>query len=277
MESEDTVIFDADVYRCNGYAHCIKLARPTLVRFSELVDGLIKEQQKEQSTSPQRDLVHFVNLEERNGPWNVLKTLLSNRSLCGVIESLIGSGGYMLRMEVYCKAPGGNGELSWHQDTFHTWGDYPIASSLDPTANHPTTLWLALDDVEEKNGAMEMAVGSHTALLDMGSGGPLSEMANPVWAKSEKRIYCFSAGEGGLHSSLCVHRSVLNKSNRYRRAIIVRFLPSSAAVQEALAKANWQPGAPLVVAGEEYAWVAMPPSATKKCPKNTPLMLIRRP
>ena len=67
-----------------------------------------------------------------------------------VLETLIGPDVFALQTMLFLKPPGSQGQ-GWHQDTFYI-----------PT--HPATLcgaWIAIDDCDEYNGAMWMAVGSH--------------------------------------------------------------------------------------------------------------------
>jgi phytanoyl-CoA hydroxylase len=67
-----------------------------------------------------------------------------------VLETLIGPDVLALQTMLFLKPPGSEGQ-GWHQDTFYI-----------PT--HPDTLcgaWIAIDDVDEFNGAMWMAAGSN--------------------------------------------------------------------------------------------------------------------
>ncbi|MFI5358212.1 MAG: phytanoyl-CoA dioxygenase family protein, partial [Opitutales bacterium] len=66
-----------------------------------------------------------------------------------VLETLIGPDVLALQTMLFLKPPGSVGQ-GWHQDTFYI-----------PT--HPDTLcgaWIAIDEVDEYNGAMWMAAGS---------------------------------------------------------------------------------------------------------------------
>lgn len=68
-----------------------------------------------------------------------------------VLETLIGPDVLALQTMLFLKPPGSEGQ-GWHQDTYYI-----------PT--HPDTLcgaWIAIDEVDEFNGAMWMAAGSHT-------------------------------------------------------------------------------------------------------------------
>lgn len=67
-----------------------------------------------------------------------------------VLETLIGPDILALQTMLFLKPPGSDGQ-GWHQDTFYI-----------PT--HPDTLcgaWIAIDEVDEFNGAMWMAAGSN--------------------------------------------------------------------------------------------------------------------
>jgi phytanoyl-CoA hydroxylase len=67
-----------------------------------------------------------------------------------ILESLIGPDVLALQTMLFFKPPGSGGQ-GWHQDTYYI-----------PT--HPDTLcgaWIAIDEVDEFNGAMWMAAGSN--------------------------------------------------------------------------------------------------------------------
>jgi hypothetical protein len=125
------------------------------------------------------------------------------------------------------KEPGAGGELRWHQD----YSYWPIAQ---PNA---ATIWIALDDVDEHNGAMQIAAGTHllgerlpvvfgtgaTYFRDrrpatVGSIGDPEVMGIPVEAMTMK------AGEASMHHALTWHASAPNRSSASRRAGVFRYV-----------------------------------------------------
>ena len=133
----------------------------------------------------------------------------------------------MLEDNALYKEPGVGGSLQWHQD-YPYW---PLAQS------NALTAWVALDDVDETNGAMRMAVGSHLAGETLpgivGTGTTYMEdmraptvrpIEDPEEIGWEVRTITAKKGEVSFHHSLTWHASLPNVSDRERRAAIVRYV-----------------------------------------------------
>lgn len=133
----------------------------------------------------------------------------------------------LLEDNALMKAPSGGGELKWHQD-FPYW---PLAQ---PNA---VTAWVALDDTDADNGAMQMAVGSHLTGERLpavfGTGTPYHRDQRPATVKPiedpaamgfDIETVALKAGEVSFHSSLAWHASGPNSTDRPRRALIVRYV-----------------------------------------------------
>jgi ectoine hydroxylase-related dioxygenase (phytanoyl-CoA dioxygenase family) len=110
------------------------------------------------------------------------------------------------------KPPHHGSHVLWHQDNL--WQQCFPANML--------TAWLALDDVNEDNGAMEMIPGSHLRanleVLDT------PEQVSKLDTSRARPIY-LPAGGVTLHHWQTLHRSSPNMSARLRRAVIMRFIP----------------------------------------------------
>jgi phytanoyl-CoA hydroxylase len=119
------------------------------------------------------------------------------------------------------KPPGAGTELPWHQDNGYT----PLIPE------EYLTCWLALDDADPANGGMQLLPGSHRQ-------GTVRH-----WDDKEKNPY-FRVGYDGddpgvevsvrrgdvlVFSSLVMHRSGPNHSDRQRRAWIIQYCPAHAA------------------------------------------------
>jgi phytanoyl-CoA hydroxylase len=125
------------------------------------------------------------------------------------------------------KEPYSGGELKWHQD-------YPYWPLAQPNA---VTAWIALDDTDEKNGAMSVAVGSHltgerlpavfgtgTSYLEHKRPPTVKPVEDPAMLGFEVEAVRLRAGEVSFHSSLTWHGSGPNNCPRRRRAVIVRYV-----------------------------------------------------
>eukprot|EP01006_Ploeotia_vitrea_P003895 TRINITY_DN113465_c0_g1_i1.p1 TRINITY_DN113465_c0_g1~~TRINITY_DN113465_c0_g1_i1.p1 ORF type:complete len:295 (-),score=17.79 TRINITY_DN113465_c0_g1_i1:37-888(-) len=259
----------------NGFSKCFHMDTATVTKMRQCVDELT-------STDVNNPVaVRFLPLNEE------FRTLgspfLQNEQFLETLEQIIGPGGVLLRMEVFVKHGGQNlkqaeaGYLPFHQDTFCTWGSFEYEMADDhefvKAGPQPTTIWIALDDTDASNGAMEMCCGTQHQLLNDRSASVPSHLLDSF----TKEVYSFKAGEAGLHSSLAVHRSLPNNSPNVRRAVIVRFLPLTPTIQQLKAQHPVPQEPPfLSTHSNKFSWHKLPPQCTKGCPKNTPLQLSRR-
>lgn len=137
-----------------------------------------------------------------------------------IVLPLLGTGDARLYWEqAVAKPPQARTELPWHQDNGYT----PLLPE------EYITCWLALDDADEDNGCLWVIPGSHRSGTqrhhDGGSGpfrvghdGPAEDgLAVPV-----------QRGSVLVFSSLLMHRSGPNTTDRSRRAWIIQFCPGDA-------------------------------------------------
>jgi len=113
--------------------------------------------------------------------------------------------------------------VSWHQDASY-W-------PLTPTKT--VTVWLALDDVSEQNGAMKFIPGSHRhgqipfQKSDLQEHNVLNQtVTDPQgWGESAVSVE-LKAGQISIHSDLLLHGSEPNLSTTDRRGLTLRYMPS---------------------------------------------------
>jgi ectoine hydroxylase-related dioxygenase (phytanoyl-CoA dioxygenase family) len=118
------------------------------------------------------------------------------------------------------KSAGGN--IGWHQD----WDSWRTVASRDAFV----TAWVALDDVDEENGAMQVIPGSHqwghlageSNFLGTDVDAQLAELAQERDAKP--RHLCMQAGQASFHHVLTFHGSGPNMSARSRRSLAIHFM-----------------------------------------------------
>lgn len=126
--------------------------------------------------------------------------------------------------QIVYKPAGSGGVNMWHQDS-------PLWPVLTPQ-DVELSAWIALDDVDEDNGAMSMVPGSHRwgnqldflyTLKDFYSMPPEFE------GHALKAVPCpVAKGEVHFHHPLTWHGSPANLSARPRRAIAVHFMTEKA-------------------------------------------------
>ena len=121
------------------------------------------------------------------------------------------------------KPPGGPSEttIGWHQD----W------ASWDTVASHAAfvTAWVAFDDVDDDNGAMQIIPASHTWGLVPGASNFFGTDRDAQLARLgdgravETRSIVMRAGQVSFHHPLTFHGSGPNTSDRMRRSLAIHF------------------------------------------------------
>jgi ectoine hydroxylase-related dioxygenase (phytanoyl-CoA dioxygenase family) len=125
------------------------------------------------------------------------------------------------------KPPGGptTTTIGWHQD----WASWDAVASRDAFV----TAWVAFDDVDDENGAMQMIPGSHAHGLIEGASNffatdrdaQLPLIAGDRAAAPESVV--LRAGQVSFHHPLTFHGSGPNTSNRLRRSLAVHFVDAT--------------------------------------------------
>jgi hypothetical protein len=99
--------------------------------------------------SPEEKAQYFLRIHMLHRKLELHERYLLHPRVLDVLEGLIGPNILALQTMLFLKPPGKPGQ-GWHQDSFYI-----------PT--HPDTLcgaWIAIDDCDERNGAMWFATGS---------------------------------------------------------------------------------------------------------------------
>ena len=149
------------------------------------------------------------------------------------VQDLLGENLICWGTHYFCKMAGDTKRVSWHQDASY-W-------PLSPTK--VVTVWLAIDDADEANGAMKFIPGSHLHghisfeasakdeenVLDQTVASAESYGDDPV-------LVPLLAGQMELHSDLLLHSSEPNPSERRRCGLTMRFAPPDV---KALSGGRW--------------------------------------
>lgn len=112
------------------------------------------------------------------------------------------------------------GTFPWHQDNGY--------KDIAPGDN--VTVWIALDDVDERNGCVWVQPGSHRGGLR-----PHSKRSQDSWhltvpVEGDGVPVPMAAGEGVLFSAYTLHRSLANRSQRPRRALFLEYTRADAVI-----------------------------------------------
>lgn len=149
-------------------------------------------------------------------------------TLAGWASQLLGANAVrLLEDNALFKEPGKGGALRWHQD----YSYWPLAQ---PNA---ITAWIALDDVDVPNGAMQMAKGSHLrgeylpAVFGTGATylrelrpDSMGAIGDPIAEGMATEVISMKAGDVSFHHSLTWHSSGPNVSEHPRRAHVIRYV-----------------------------------------------------
>lgn len=133
------------------------------------------------------------------------------------------------------KKPNEKMPVPWHQDPAYQW-------PLDPL--DCASLWFALDDITQMNGAMEMVVGGHkagifpmiqTPVLQNGEYHFSPQLAQSIAESSledYRRVHCdMQRYECSFHHSMMPHSSPLNLTQDRRCAFIIRYCRGDAKIK----------------------------------------------
>jgi len=148
-----------------------------------------------------------------------LYDLLLTPILLDYVEDILGPMFGCWGSHAFCKLPGDPMEVPLHQDATY----WPL------TPSRSVTVWLALDDADEQNAAMQFVPGSHKL-------GPLPHEELPLDGSRvlKRRVVDpdrygarvtneLSAGCVSLHSDLLLHGSGPNRSDRRRAGLTLRY------------------------------------------------------
>lgn len=139
-------------------------------------------------------------------------------NLLNIAGSLMGPNVRLYWNQAVTKAPNSGGSFSWHQDSgYH---------SIDPLEY--LTLWIPLEDATVDNGTIWVLSGSHKwglqeHIVDDSSGDKVGYRGDAPGIPVELK-----KGSAAVFSSLCLHRSGPNTTDKPRRAYVVQFCPSHA-------------------------------------------------
>lgn len=147
--------------------------------------------------------------------------LVTEPRILDCLQDLLGPNLVCWSTHFFAKMPGDGKRVSWHQD----------ASFWPLTPSKTVTVWLAIDDVDAGNAAMQVVPGTHRL-------GQLpfqysAEEEENVLDQTVQSVADFSAapvalemqaGQMSLHTDWLLHGSDVNRSSRRRCGLTMRFV-----------------------------------------------------
>ena len=149
--------------------------------------------------------------------------LVSEPRIVALVEDILGPNIVCWGSHLFAKLPNDGKEVPFHQDAVY----WPL------TPSKTVTVWLAIDDADGENAAMEFVPGSHLAgpleheSLALDGTRVLGRRAKGVSAATPRFLNVLRAGEASLHSDLLLHGSAVNTSNRRRAGLTLRYAAAS--------------------------------------------------
>ncbi|MBM3214840.1 phytanoyl-CoA dioxygenase family protein [Candidatus Poribacteria bacterium] len=138
------------------------------------------------------------------------------------VQDLLGPDLVCWGTHYFAKMPDDGKRVSWHQDASY----WPL------TPSRTVTVWLAIDDADEENGAMQVVPGSHRlGQIAFEESAPEENnvlnqtVHDPSRFGGEPVTLSMRAGQMSLHSDLLLHGSAPNRSTRRRCGLTMRFVP----------------------------------------------------
>lgn len=136
-----------------------------------------------------------------------------------LVEDIVGPDIVIWGTHFFCKIPHDPKAVPWHQDASY----WPLTPARTVTA------WIAIDDVDVENSAMQVIPRSHNKghLKWKKTEGPavLHQEVENVEQFGEPASLELNAGQISLHADMIVHGSQPNRSARRRCGLTVRFCP----------------------------------------------------
>lgn len=149
-----------------------------------------------------------------------------------MVEQVLGSDFALWNSSFFAKPAHDGRATPWHQDGEY-WPIRPVATC---------TAWLAIDDSTPENGCLRVIRGSHKdRRLRAHATNPATnltlnqELSADEYDESEAVDIVLRAGQLSLHDVFLVHGSEANTSDRPRRGMTLRYMPTSSVFDRELA------------------------------------------
>lgn len=145
--------------------------------------------------------------------WDIVTDL----KILDLVEDIVGPSFVCWGTHFFCKLPGDEKAVPWHQDASY----WPFDTS------RTVTVWLAIDDADAENAAMQVIAGSHRQghleWKDTESLAVLNQEIVNVERLGSPVYLDLKAGEISLHSDMLAHGSTPNRSTRRRCGLTMRY------------------------------------------------------
>lgn len=150
-----------------------------------------------------------------------LYDIVTDPRILDYVQDLLGTDFVCWGAHFFCKMPHDPKAVPWHQDASY----WPFDKS------NTVTVWLAVDDADEENAAMQFIPGTHQLghLKFNEAEGPavLDQEIENAAQYGDPVVDELKAGEISLHADMLAHGSPPNHSDRRRGGLTIRYCPVS--------------------------------------------------
>lgn len=170
--------------------------------------------------------------------------LIREPRIVALVEDVLGPQFVCWSSHLFAKLPGDPKDVPFHQDAVY----WPMTPSKSVTA------WLAIDDTDAANAAMQFVPGSHLEgpleheVLGLDGSRVLDRRALGMETRSARSSNDLKAGEVSLHTDLLLHGSEPNPSQRRRVGLTLRYVAADVRLIEGFD--FWRKGAVHLRAGD---------------------------
>ena len=148
-----------------------------------------------------------------------LYDICMNSTILDFVEDILGPDFYLWGSNFFIKPPRSISTVGWHQDTYY----WPLEPKIS------ATVWVAFEDVDRENAAMQVIPGSHKAGLLKHSRSSATdsvltlECEQGQFREDAAVSLNLRAGQVSVHDDKLVHGSPANHSARRRAGLTIRY------------------------------------------------------
>lgn len=145
--------------------------------------------------------------------------LATDPRVLDLVEDILGPNLVCWGSHLFAKLPHDPKEVPFHQDAVY----WPL------TPSKTVTVWLAIDDVDAGNAAMQFVPASHREgaldheVLGLDGTRVLGRQVKDIDRWPDRFVNELRAGQASLHSDLLLHGSAANVSDRRRAGLTLRY------------------------------------------------------
>jgi ectoine hydroxylase-related dioxygenase (phytanoyl-CoA dioxygenase family) len=163
---------------------------------------------------------YFANECQRVAPQ--IRQMLFSDTMAEVCRATIGDTAYFFFDQFVVKGPEGGLPFSWHQDSGY------VVGNGGPADHAPyVTCWCPLDDATIENGTVRLMPGSHRNGIVPHERQAGSNDLVGAPAETEGLIVEAKAGDIVAFSSLLLHATGANRTDRARRVFLAQYTPEA--------------------------------------------------